>query len=248
MNDLSGAETSTLIFCDGACSGNPGKGGWGAVVVLPGGEVIELGGPANPTTNNRMELAGAIHALKKIAKNPAPIWLYTDSVYVIRGITQWIFGWRRRGWKTAEGEDVANKELWQELALVVEARPKSGAIDWRFVKGHSGVAGNDRVDEIAVAFTHAKKIDLYNGPLSKYPVPIYDLPASHAVPTPKEPGEKKAAAFSYVSVIDGVPMRHKTWPECEARVKGRSGAKFKKSTSEANEREILAGWGVSVKL
>jgi ribonuclease HI len=194
-----------------------------------------------------MELAGAIHGLKKVAKIDAPVWLYTDSVYVIRGITQWIWGWRRRGWKTAEGEDVANRELWQELSLVVESRPKTAPIDWRFVKGHSGVPGNERVDQIAVAFTKGTRIDLYKGPLISYPVPIFDLPASHALPEPKDKDAKvKAAAYSYVSVIDGVPMRHKTWPECEARVKGRSGAKFKKTTSAENEQEILAGWGVEL--
>lgn len=239
--------TSALIFCDGACSGNPGPGGWGAVVVTPDGQVQELGGAVNPTTNNRMELAAAIFSLKYIEDVNAEVSLYTDSVYVIRGITQWIWGWRRRAWKTAEGEDVANRDQWQELASIVERRPKNASVDWRYVRGHSGVAGNERVDEIAVSFSKSYPSNLYSGSLVQYGVPIFDLPESHEVPESKNSSTtKKAAAYSYLSVVDGVPMRHKTWPECEKRVSGRSGARFKKALSEADEIQILASWGVKL--
>lgn len=234
-----------VIFGDGACSGNPGKGGWGTVVVTPDGDVTELGGGELQTTNNRMELMATIHGLEFVRSLPGPVNVYTDSVYVIRGITQWIWGWRSRGWKTAEGGDVANREIWEALLRVVTARGKDRPIDWRFVKGHAGIPGNERCDEIAVSFTKGPRTQLYKGPLVKYGVAILDIPEKTDLPEPREKAPK-AAAFSYVSVVDGVGQRHQTWAECERRVKGRSGARFKKATSQADEAKILAGWGVKI--
>lgn len=235
--------TPIVIFCDGACSGNPGKGGWGAVVVTPDAEVTELGAGSHHTTNNKMELAAAIRALDSVRDVNGVVQVYTDSVYVIRGITQWIWGWKKRGWKTAEGGDVANRDEWEALLRVTMARAARGKIEWRFVKGHSGVPGNERCDEIAVAFTKGLKIKLYKGPLLKYDVAVLDIPDDTSVPEPREKAPK-TQAHSYVSVVDGVAQRHKTWAECERRVKGRSGAKFKKAQSAADEAKILAGWGV----
>lgn len=236
-----------LVFTDGACSGNPGKGGWGAIIVLPEGEVMELGGYAPETTNNRMELAGTIQSLSKLRQTKGRIQLWTDSVYVIRGITQWVFGWKRRGWKTAEGADVANKDLWEVLLEEVTFRTRDGQpIDWLFIKGHAGHPGNERVDEIAVSFSKGKRVNLYSGPLLKYDVAVHDLPASGALPEMKPKAEKKAPAYSYLSMINGEVRRHSNWPDCEKRVKGVSGARFKKAMTEAEEGEILAAWGVSL--
>lgn len=238
---------SILVFTDGACSGNPGRGGWGAVIALPEGEIIELGGGADQTTNNRMELAGVIHSLNRLRQIKGKIDMWTDSVYVIRGITQWVFGWKRRGWKTAEGGGVANRDLWEVLLEEVTARrPAEQPIQWNFVKGHAGVPGNERVDEIAVGFTKGKRVNLYAGPLLKYDVPIHDLPESGALPEPKPKQEKKAPAYSYLSMVGGVAQRHATWADCEKRVKGVSGARFKKAMTEDEEGEILATWGASL--
>ena len=99
-----------IVFTDGAAKGNPGPGGWGAIVVTPDQHVTELGGGSPHTTNNRMELSGAIAALQHVANQPGPVAIYTDSTYVIQGITQWVWGWRKRGWKTAQGGDVLNRE------------------------------------------------------------------------------------------------------------------------------------------
>ena len=110
-----------VAFTDGAASGNPGPGGWAAVVVTPQGHVTELGGGAAHTTNNKMELTGAIKALEHIAREPQPVRIYTDSSYVIKGITQWVWNWQRRGWKTAEGGDVLNRDLWEQLLSLVNA-------------------------------------------------------------------------------------------------------------------------------
>jgi ribonuclease HI len=237
-------KNTTVIFCDGACSGNPGPGGWGAIVATPDGHVKELAGSEKITTNNRMELLGSITSLSSIKDVPGRVILCTDSVYVIRGITQWIFGWRKKGWKTAEGKEVANQELWEDLSKVVQARGKANGIDWKFVRGHSGIPGNERCDEVAVAFSKGEFIKLYNGPLLKYDVAIYDIPENTELPEMKDRSEPKAKAHSYLSLLGGVPMRHGDWAECERRVKGQSGAKFKKAMSPADEAKILESWGI----
>jgi ribonuclease HI len=239
------SEYPIVVFTDGAAKGNPGPGGWGAVIASPNGHVSELGGSAAHTTNNQMELTAPIEALRHLQRTPGALAIYTDSTYVIKGIREWIWAWRKRGWKTADGNDVLNRELWEALASLVTARGKGG-IEWHYVRGHTGVPGNERVDEIANDFALKRPPELYDGPLIGYPVPIFDVPDDTSVPkrTPSasSSGKRKAAAYSYLSVVDGKPMRHATWAECERRVKGRSGAKFKKAMSAADEVAILRGW------
>ena len=131
------------IWTDGACSGNPGPGGWGAVL-LWGDHRKEIYGGESETTNNRMELMAAIEALNAL-KKPSKVRLHTDSVYVKDGLTKWIHGWKRNGWKTASKKPVKNKDLWQEL----DEACKRHDIEWRWVKGHDGDEGNERADELA---------------------------------------------------------------------------------------------------
>ena len=131
------------IFTDGACKGNPGPGGWGAVLRM-GGHEKELSGHAPATTNNRMELSAVIEALNAL-KSPCEVVLHTDSKYVIDGITKWIFGWQKNGWKNAAKQPVVNIDLWQ--ALLIAARPHK--ISWQWVKGHSGHPENERADKLA---------------------------------------------------------------------------------------------------
>ena len=133
------------IFTDGACKGNPGPGGWGAILRSNGKE-RELSGGESPTTNNRMELMAAIEALNALTK-PCRVQLWTDSNYVRDGITKWIHGWRRNGWKTADKKPVKNTELWQ--ALLEAAAPHR--IEWHWVKGHAGHPENERADSLACA-------------------------------------------------------------------------------------------------
>lgn len=243
---MSADLNSLIIFTDGACTGNPGPGGWGAVLTFPEGHVQELGGGNPETTNNRMEMVGALRALASLKTTPSPIiYLYTDSTYVIRGITQWVWGWKKRGWKNAEGKEVSNRDLWEELARQV-TRLKPAQIEWKYVRGHTGVPGNERCDAISVAFAKGKKIKLYDGPLLKYPIAIHDLPEDQPLPEMKTYDKgTKAVAHSYLSLHGGKVMRHKTWAECERRVKGQSGAKFKKAMSEQDEGEILKSWGLA---
>jgi ribonuclease HI len=131
------------IFTDGACSGNPGPGGWGALINGPDGE-NELTGGAADTTNNRMELQAAIEALKSLPTGSA-VTLTTDSTYVKDGITSWIKNWKARGWKTAAKKPVKNVDLWQNL----DAECARHQVNWQWVKGHAGHAGNERADELA---------------------------------------------------------------------------------------------------
>ena len=131
------------IFTDGACSGNPGKGGWGAILLYQDNEK-HLSGSEKLTTNNKMELKATIEALKAI-KYPSKIKLYTDSQYVKNGITEWIVNWKKNGWKTANKQSVKNKELWTELDLLTE----KFEIKWSWVKGHSTDKLNNEVDLLA---------------------------------------------------------------------------------------------------
>ncbi len=133
------------IFTDGACRGNPGPGGWGVLLRWKGKEK-ELSGSALATTNNRMELQGAIEALKTV-KRSVPIHLYTDSKYVMDGITQWLPNWKKNQWKTASKKPVKNQDLWEELDQLVSGH----AITWYWVKGHDGHPENERVDALARA-------------------------------------------------------------------------------------------------
>ncbi len=238
-----------LIFTDGACSGNPGPGGWAAVVTTPDGKVKELGGGTAATTNNQMEMLATIQALREVRTKPGPIYFYTDSTYVIRGITQWIWGWRKRGWKTAEGNEVSNKEFWQDLFSLVMDRnstfsAEEAKIHWLYSRGHVGTPGNERCDVIAVAFSKKQWIDLYEGSLLKYPIAIYDVPEDGELPEMR-PKQEKKQAYSYLSMVAGQVYRHRDWGSCERRVKGQSGAKFKKAMSESEESSILKEWGAS---
>lgn len=230
------------IFTDGACSGNPGPGGWGAIIVSRDGKVVELAGREEPTTNNRMELGGVIASLRAIAGMPGVAVVHSDSTYVIEGITKWILGWKRRGWTNAAGEPVKNEDLWRALDAAVAARGRGG-VQWRWVKGHSGHDANERCDVIAVALAKRQPVELYEGPLLEYP--YGSLLPSAAKEIPKRPKAKAADTrpVSYLSYLDGRLESHDTWAQCEARVKGRP-AKFKKVRSESEAAEARKSWGL----
>lgn len=133
------------VFTDGACTGNPGPGGWGAILRYKGHE-RELSGSSRWTTNNQMELTAVIEALKAL-KEPCHVVVYTDSQYLQKGITQWIHRWKKNGWKTAAKEPVKNRQLWQELDRLTQRH----RVEWRWVRGHSGHPENERCDALARA-------------------------------------------------------------------------------------------------
>ena len=139
-------DGESLVWTDGACSGNPGPGGWAAIVVAPGGDTVELSGGEPHTTNNRMELMAAISALEAL-KRPSTVEMHTDSKYVQDGISKWIHGWKRNGWKTADKKPVKNIDLWQRLDAAIQRHH----VKWHWVKGHAGHDLNERADRLAVA-------------------------------------------------------------------------------------------------
>ncbi|MGZ3774566.1 MAG: ribonuclease H family protein [Pseudobdellovibrionaceae bacterium] len=241
---LSQNRNYILIFSDGACSGNPGPGGWGSVILFPEDHVQELGGADPSTTNNRMEMTAVLEALKLVSEDKRPLQFYSDSTYLIRGITQWIWGWRKRNWKTASGEEVLNRDIWEELFNVVQARGAAGKIDWHYSRGHVGTPGNERCDRIAVGYAKNDFVSLYDGPFARYSVDLLNVPEDTSLPEMRQSTEKKEA-FSYLSNLGGLVYRHSNWPSCQKRVNGHSGAKFKKAKSAADETEILKSWGLS---
>lgn len=139
-----------FAYTDGACSGNPGPGGWGALLIARDGDTVvkerELKGGAPDTTNNQMELMAAISALEALER-PSTLTLVTDSSYVMDGLTKWIFGWKKNGWKTAAKKPVKNVELWKQL----DAANQRHTVTWEWVKGHAGHPENERADELARA-------------------------------------------------------------------------------------------------
>jgi ribonuclease HI len=140
------ALNKVVIYTDGACKGNPGPGGWGVLMRSTDGSVKELSGGERETTNNRMEMMAVIQALSAL-KRPCEVTLHLDSQYVLKGITEWLAGWKAKGWKTAAKQPVKNVDLWQQLdQLVSQAGHR---IDWRWVKGHAGDPGNEQADALA---------------------------------------------------------------------------------------------------
>jgi ribonuclease HI len=231
-------EKNIIIFSDGSSRGNPGPGGWGTIVATCD-KVIELGGGETRTTNNRMELLGAINGLSQLKKEKSEIIVNTDSSYVINGITKWVHGWKKNGWKNSTKDDVSNRDLWEELIKVSYDKK----IKWNYVGGHIGVPGNERCDEIATAFADGEKIDLFNGKRPDYEHDLLDIKGCSVKKAKKS--SNKGPAYSYLSLVNGKLNIDKTWAECEKRVKGIKGnVKFKKATSIEDERQILKDWKI----
>lgn len=203
--------------------------------------VVELGGGESRATNNRMELLACLRAIEAWRSALGAQWresdlqILTDSMYLIQGMTQWGWNWVRQGWPA----ELANRELWKELWAVRDR------VGFRHVRGHSGVPGNERADAIAVAFSQGKSPALYSGGRADYP----HLRAQAGTSAGNSGAAREATRESqdaalYLSLVGGVLAKHATWAECEARVKGVSGARFQKVTTYAEEAAVLAKWGV----
>lgn len=233
-------EKKITIFTDGAAKGNPGKGGFG-VVISYGDTVQELGGYKEHTTNNEMELKAVVEALKEVSGKSKSVAIYTDSKYVVEGARGWVFGWNKNGWKTKAETDVLNKELWQELLPLLG----KVEIEWHKVPGHVGIIGNERADTIASDLAEGKNVALYKGTRKDYSLNIDDTSYDEVKAKARSDARKRQAqaAYSYISMVDGVIQTHKTWGECEGRVKGKKGVKFKKSLDANNEKEIIKDFG-----
>lgn len=231
-----------IIYTDGACLGNPGVGAWSAVVRF-GERIDEIAGRCEATTNNRMELMAVIRSIDFVLgradrENLSSVVLHSDSSYVINGASKWIYGWKARGWKAADSTDeIKNRDLWQELDSLLLSSKSRLKIEWRHIKGHAGILGNERCDRIANSLASGEPVDLFSGLSSDYP---FELEVVEARPPSKS--LKKKGAFYYLSLVNGKIYRDSTWAECEARVKGRAGVKFKKCYSREEEAQILKDW------
>ena len=225
----------SIIFTDGSSRGNPGPGGWGTILSFDS-VVVELGGSEKKTTNNRMELMAVIKGLEYIQSRKKDVSIYTDSSYVLKGATQWIASWKRNNWMTQGKQGVLNRDLWEELDELLQ----KVKIDWQLVPGHAGVPANERCDEIATSFADEEITPLYSGDAKDYPVDLTTTPGNFSIASKKSKNTGKA--YSYVSMVDGKIQTHKTWAECEMRVKGKSGTKFKKVFSKEEEGELFKQW------
>ncbi len=221
-----------IIWTDGSSLGNPGRGGFGAIISSDG-YVSEIGGFEDNTTNNRMEIKAVIESLKKISKTENEIFIYCDSSYLISAMTSWIFNWQRNGWQKKDSSGfspVLNKDLFQELLEL----SKNKKIKWIKVSGHSGIPANERCDLIATSFASLNKIDLYSGLEKDYKV---DLKYKEEDVLKKN--KSKAKAYSYVSLISGKIFIDDSWEDCKKRTTGLSGVKYKKSISQSDEKNII---------
>lgn len=224
------------IYTDGSSRGNPGPGGWGAVLYLYPEQVIELGGKQTDTTNNRMELSAVIEGLLYLERKGvevASITVHSDSTYVLKGITEWVYGWEKNNWFTKTGDSVLNQDLWSALLEISRRLKLKSDIVWEKVKGHAGVLENERADMIATTFADEKTILLFSGTKINYTQFVGTMPAPK-----KHTTSNKGKAYSYVSLINGVIFIDHDWKSCETRVKGTKGARYKKAFSKEDEEKI----------
>jgi len=238
-------KKNIIAFTDGSSLENPGCGGWGAVIVFKSDKVLEIGGGENKTTNNRMELTAAIEALRAVGNIRGDIEIHTDSQYVKNGITKWVYDWQQKNWKTSAKEPVLNRDLWEALIEEEKNRKQFGDISWQYVAGHLGHQSNERADTIAVAFAKKENIILFNGAISDYKIDLFKKPDEKiSAELSQKKTRAKQKAYSYLSLVDGILKKHTTWAECETRVKNKK-AKFRKTISMKDEKDILDEWGIS---
>ena len=210
------------IITDGACSGNPGRGGWAAIVVVAGTH-HEYSGASDHTTNDRMELTAVIAGLQHAPAQGA-ITILCDSQYVINGITKWVHGWQRNNWQTRDKTPVENRDLWEALIHLNSSR-----VTWRHVKGHAGHPLNERANTLAQR--HAG---------SQTGMPL----RPPATPTSAAPTTSHAEFPCYISYVNKEFARHATWAECQQRVHGVSNAKFKKVANHTQLDAQRKQWGI----
>jgi ribonuclease HI len=230
-----------VAYTDGACLGNPGPGGWGVRILYADGRVCELGGRVAATTNNRMELQAAIAALQVLHTSPR-VAIFTDSRYVIDGLTKWLPAWRRRGWVTSTNTPVKNHDLWMTL----EGLNHPG-VRWQHVYGHRGDPNNERVDAIARACAAGACPPLFCGQGGAPDDPVL-APTAATLP-PRAASEPPARSHApapayYVSIVHGTAAIDTDWPACAARVRGVSGAQYRKVRTREELAAFCAAHGV----
>lgn len=226
-----------IIYTDGASRGNPGAGGWAAIVSYSN-KVKELVGAKNAATNNQMELQAVISGLtfaKEIFNNEI-IELHADSNYVLNGLEKWLMKWQKNGWMTMAKKPVENKNLWEELLILQNIFKNK--INLVKVEGHSGHVYNDRCDELAVNIAQGKDIKLFEGTIEEYES-ILELNKPKSEIKKRSVGSKNSAkVYSYVSLVDNKVFVDKDWTDCKKRVNGKN-AKYKKVFSKDEETSLI---------
>jgi ribonuclease HI len=208
------------IITDGACSGNPGPGGWATIIVASDGIVNEFSGNAANTTNNQMELHAIIVGLQKVDSH-AEVHIHTDSQYVINGITKWVFGWQKNGWRTKDGKAVENQELWRTLIGLTHKN-----VHWHYVRGHNGHVMNERANTLAQQQSKS----------------LGTIATNRTTATHTTVG---ADTFPrYISLVESEFRHHATWDACKQAVHGVSGARFKKVNSAQELASQRRQWGL----
>ena len=238
-------QGGVIIYTDGACKGNPGPGGWGVVFSGPDGIIREVGAHIPQTTNNRMEMQAVLEGLKLARAFSCPVTVLTDSSYVISGMCSWTRGWIKNGWLTAAGREVLNKDLWQQLL----AAASDIQVRYIHVRGHTGVPGNERADQIASGFAESANMkQLFAGPLTDYSLDLSFGGVGYAagqknIKGSRAAGIAKRSESYYISLVEGNLKRHESWKSCQMATCGVSGAKFRKVKSREEENQILKSWG-----
>lgn len=230
------------IYTDGASRGNPGPSGWGAVILVDG-YAMEIAGGSKKATNNQMELQAVLEVLSDSGAraHKGPIVVYSDSAYVVNGLNSWVWGWEKKGWVTMNKTPVENKAIWVSLLELLKEYGSRLSIEK--VSGHAGDLYNERCDELAVAAALGEKQKLFKGTQKDYDKFLEEMGTT--AKTKKESfGKLKTRkttgpAYSYVSMVGGKVYADKTWAQCEARVKGKKGAKYQKVFSKAEETSLV---------
>jgi ribonuclease HI len=233
-----------IIYTDGASRGNPGPGGWAAVILVDG-YVMEVVGSEKKATNNQMELAAVLYTLSDSAAMAykGNTRVFTDSAYVVTGLNSWVWGWEKNGWKTIQKKPVENIEMWQKLLVLL--KHYGGRLSIEKVSGHAGELYNERCDELAVSAAIGENSKLFKGSQKDYDAYLQEIGTTLKKGIQKKKSSSSAKAYSYISLVDGKVHSDKTWAACEKRVKGKKGAKFKKVFSKEEETQLIQDYTLS---
>lgn len=223
-----------LLFCDGASRKNPGPAGWAFILAIRD-RVIESGGAHPEATNNQMELLALVQGLRRLLEEAyeGKLECYLDSQYVLHGARDYLRNWKKNNWKTKDGKEIKNRELWESLDQLMSSLNNKVQMEWIHVRGHRGIPANERCDQIASDFADGKTVSLYEGPLREYPM---------ALKLERE-DMKAYASPVYLSLINGKLYRDESWKTCEARIRGQKAVKYKKVHNPIEEKEVLRKWG-----
>jgi len=221
------------------------------MVMIVGPNVFERGGGSSQTTNNEMELTGLMAALQELVRLDfsGKVEVYLDSKYVLSGASRWIYSWAKSGWRTKDGSDVKNIDLWKKVYQFMGGLKNKVRFHWKYVPGHQGFPGNERADQIAVSYSKENPEELYEGPLDSYPLSVLNRLSEiedFQYQSFSQPKKSNQAPVYYLSYVGGQVYRDKTWAQCSARVKNVSGAKYKKIKSSVEEEQTLQSWGVKI--